>query len=87
MTLTYCYFAEEAALTWTPKPMKELYDTISKSNATSLMKKYLTPEVYEKYKDKKTSLGGTLAHCINSGIVCCKKSPIYLMTKWSARLA
>nr|ACP43446.1 arginine kinase [Paratapes undulatus] len=58
---------EEAALTWTPKPMKELYDTISKSNATSLMKKYLTPEVYEKYKDKKTSLGGTLAHCINSG--------------------
>ncbi|KAL4233585.1 Creatine kinase S-type [Mactra antiquata] len=57
----------EAALTWTPGDMKSLYETISKSNSQSLMKKFLTPEVFEKYKNKKTSLGGTLAHCINSG--------------------
>lgn len=57
----------EAALTWTPKPLSELYETISKSDSPSLMKKYLTKEVYEKYKNTKTSLGGTLAHCINSG--------------------
>ncbi|KAK3603321.1 hypothetical protein CHS0354_025927 [Potamilus streckersoni] len=33
----------------------------------SLLKKYLTKELYEKYKDTKTSLGGTLADCIRSG--------------------
>jgi hypothetical protein len=33
----------------------------------SLVQKYLTPEVYNKLKDKKTALGGTLAHCINTG--------------------
>ncbi|XP_045197746.1 arginine kinase-like isoform X2 [Mercenaria mercenaria] len=58
---------EEAKLTWTPKPTDELYNIISKSDSPSLMKKFLTQEVYDKLKDKKTSLGGTLAHCINSG--------------------
>nr|BAA33057.1 arginine kinase two-domain chain [Pseudocardium sachalinense] len=57
----------EAALTWTPKPLEELYNTVSKSNSGSLMKKFLTEKVYNKYKGVKTSLGGTLAHCINSG--------------------
>lgn len=58
---------EEAKLTWMPKPMPELWERISKSDSQSLMKKFLTPEVYAKLKDKKTSLNGTLAHCINSG--------------------
>ena len=57
----------EAALTWFPKPVEELWKRLSESNATSLLKQHLTPEVYAKLKDKKTSLGGTLAHCISSG--------------------
>jgi 23S rRNA maturation-related 3'-5' exoribonuclease YhaM len=35
--------------------------------AKSLVKKYLTPEVVEKYKDEKTAGDATLAHCIKSG--------------------
>lgn len=57
----------EAALTWTPGDMQQLYDTISKSESQSLMKVNLTKEVFNKYKDVKTKLNGTLAHCINSG--------------------
>ena len=49
------------------KPIDELWEKLSKSDSTSLLKQYLTPDVYAKLKDKKTSLGGTLAHCINSG--------------------
>jgi hypothetical protein len=33
----------------------------------SILKKCLTKEIYEQLKDKKTSLGGTLADCIRSG--------------------
>ena len=58
---------EEAKLTWFPKPVEELWKPLHESNATSLLKKHLTPEVYAKLKDKKTKLGGTLAHCISSG--------------------
>ncbi|XP_046345804.2 taurocyamine kinase-like [Haliotis rufescens] len=36
-------------------------------NCNSLLKKHLTKEVYDKIKEKKTSLGGTLADCIRSG--------------------
>ena len=35
----------------------------------SLLKKYLTPEVFELLKDRKTSTGVTLRDCINSGVV------------------
>ena len=34
----------------------------------SLLKKHLTKEIFEKVKDKKTALGGTLADCIRSGM-------------------
>ncbi|XP_041355015.1 taurocyamine kinase-like [Gigantopelta aegis] len=34
----------------------------------SLLKKHLTKEIFEKVKDKKTTLGGTLADCIRSGV-------------------
>lgn len=61
----------EAALTWFPKPVEELWKRLTETEegkkATSLLKQHLTPEVYAKLKDKKTSLGGTLAHCISSG--------------------
>ena len=34
----------------------------------SLAKKYVTPEVAEKFKGSKTKLEGTLAHCIKPGM-------------------
>jgi len=37
------------------------------SDCKSILKKCLTKEIYEQLKDKKTSLGGTLADCIRSG--------------------
>jgi len=58
---------EEAKLTWMPEPLGDLWDKLNKSDSQSLLKKHLTPALYEKLKDKKTKLGGTLAHCINSG--------------------
>ena len=58
---------QEAALTWMPKPLDELWTALDKSDSQSLLKKCLTPDVYNKLKNKKTKLGGTLAHCINSG--------------------
>jgi creatine kinase len=61
----------EAALTWSPKPLSELWDNLCKAKAdgktNSLLSQFLNEEVYNKLKDKKTALGGTLAHCINSG--------------------
>lgn len=45
----------------------ELYKMLREGQTNSLLKKYLTQEVFDELKDKKTSLGGTLAQCINSG--------------------
>ncbi|XP_069141300.1 taurocyamine kinase-like [Argopecten irradians] len=45
----------------------ELYKMLKEGQTNSLLKKYLTQEVFDELKDKKTSLGGTLAQCINSG--------------------
>ncbi|KAJ8315075.1 hypothetical protein KUTeg_007225 [Tegillarca granosa] len=39
----------------------------AKEGCHSLLKKYLTQEVYDELKDKKTGLGGTLLDCIRSG--------------------
>ncbi|XP_064598124.1 arginine kinase-like [Liolophura sinensis] len=48
-----------------PQLWKKLRAT---KESKSLMSKYLTPEIYEKLKDKKTKLGGTLTDCIRSGV-------------------
>lgn len=45
----------------------ELYKRVASSSSGSLMKKYLTPEVYNKLKNKVTAFGGTLGDCIRSG--------------------
>lgn len=45
----------------------QLWDKLNKGESKSLLKKHLTPELYEQLKDKKTSLGGTLGDCIRSG--------------------
>ena len=53
---------------WNSKPTDELWGSLSgQKDSKSLVKKHLTKDVYEKLKDKKTSLGGTLAQCISSG--------------------
>jgi hypothetical protein len=39
------------------------------SDCNSLLKKHLTPKLKEKLKHKKTKLGGTLIHIINSGLI------------------
>ncbi|KAL9967246.1 hypothetical protein ACROYT_G025431 [Oculina patagonica] len=44
------------------------------SGAKSLMAKYLTADVFEKLKDKKTSTGFTIARAVNSGVLNKQKS-------------
>lgn len=47
--------------------MADLEQLWSKLQHQSLLKKHLTPKLYEQLKTKKTTLGGTLADCIRSG--------------------
>lgn len=47
--------------------LSELWKRLSTSDSGSLMKKHLTPSVYNRLKDKVTNYGGTLADCIRSG--------------------
>jgi creatine kinase len=42
---------------------------LQKGETKSLLKKHLTPTVYNKLKDKTTNFGGTLADCIRSGCI------------------
>lgn len=47
--------------------MEELWKSLSNGESGSLLKKYLTPSVYNRLKSKITNYGGTLADCIRSG--------------------
>lgn len=47
--------------------LEELWTKLKNGESHSLLKKYLTEDVYKKLKDVKTKLGGTLADCIRSG--------------------
>lgn len=49
--------------------MDALYTKLkdAKEGCHSLLKKYLSQDVYDNLKDKKTGLGGTLLDCIRSG--------------------
>lgn len=47
--------------------LEDLWNRISKGDSPSLMKKHLTPERYNKYKNVMTSYGGTIGDCIRSG--------------------
>ena len=50
--------------------LPELWEKLhNASDCKSLLKKNLTEEVYNKYKDVKTPQGGTLKECIQSGTV------------------
>ncbi|XP_067676538.1 taurocyamine kinase-like [Haliotis asinina] len=62
--------AREKELTRNPADLNDLWTRLSQAptdTCKSLLKKHLTPERYEKLKDCKTKLGGTLADCIRSG--------------------
>ncbi|ESO89157.1 hypothetical protein LOTGIDRAFT_183151 [Lottia gigantea] len=49
--------------------METMFEKLSKAeDCKSLLKKHLSKEVFDKLKDKKTTLGGTLADCIRSGV-------------------
>merc|ERR1712150_336209 len=45
----------------------ELWEKLNKGESHSLLKKHLTPELFEKLKSRKTKLGGTIYDCIRSG--------------------
>ena len=47
--------------------LEELWKRLSTGDTHSLLKKHLTPTVYNKLKNVTTNFGGTLADCIRSG--------------------
>lgn len=49
------------------KKLEEGFKKLSSSNATSLLKKYLTKDVFDRLKNKKTSFCSTLLDCVQSG--------------------
>ena len=55
---------DQATLDKLEAGFKKLQDA---SDCKSLLKKYLTKEVFDKLKDKKTSMGATLLDVIQSG--------------------
>lgn len=48
------------------KEMEDAYQNFLKTDSNSLVKKYLTPEVFNKLKTKKTSYGMSLLDCVRS---------------------
>lgn len=50
------------------KKLEEGYNLLMNSDSPSLLKKYLTREIFDKLKKRKTSYGSTLLHVIQSGI-------------------
>lgn len=51
----------------TLKKLEDGFAKIQASDSKSLLKKYLTKEVFEALKNKKTSFGSTLLDCVQSG--------------------
>ncbi|VVC28422.1 ATP:guanido phosphotransferase, N-terminal,ATP:guanido phosphotransferase, catalytic [Cinara cedri] len=47
--------------------MESGWSALSSSDSKSLLKKYLTKEVFDQLKDKKTEFGSTLLDCVQSG--------------------
>lgn len=53
--------------TGTLEKLEAGFSKLQASDSKSLLKKYLTKEVFESLKNKKTSFGSTLLDCIQSG--------------------
>ena len=47
--------------------MEAGFAKLAASDSKSLLKKYLTREVFDQLKDKKTSFGSSLLDCVQSG--------------------
>lgn len=47
--------------------MEKGWCALSSSNSKSLLKKYLTKEVFDELKNKNTNFGSTLLDCVQSG--------------------
>lgn len=52
----------------TLEKLEQAFEKLQNSDSKSLLKKYLTADVFEDLKTKKTSYGSTLLDCIQSGI-------------------
>eukprot|EP01084_Bolivina_argentea_P274251 467394_1 len=51
------------------KKFQNLYETLENAtDSSSLLKKYLTSQIFDKLKNQKTEQGCTLQSCIQSGI-------------------
>ena len=48
--------------------LEAAYEKLQNSDSKSLLKKYLTGDVFDKLKTKQTSYGSTLLDCIQSGM-------------------
>ena len=57
--------ADQATIEKLEAGFKKLQDA---PNCKSLLKKYLTKEILEELKTKKTAMGATLLDCIQSGM-------------------
>ena len=51
----------------TAEKLQAGFEKLASSDSKSLVKKYLTKEIFDQLKDKKTGLGATLLDCIQSG--------------------
>lgn len=49
------------------KEAENLYEKFMKSDSTSYLKRYLTPDIFNRLKTKKTSFGSSLLDCCRSG--------------------
>lgn len=60
--INYSYSTEDKS-----SKLAKAFEKLMCCESDSMLKKYLTKEVYEKLKCETTSNGGTLLDCINSG--------------------
>lgn len=59
--------------------LEEGFQKLCASNSSSLLKKHLNKEIFDKLKNKKTSFGSTLLDCVQSG----KNYDINTISKYS----
>ena len=68
MYKNYCSQLEQQRKNEKMSDLEELWGKLKNAkDCKSILKQCLTQEIYDQLKDKKTSLGGTLADCIRSG--------------------
>lgn len=69
LTLSFSCCRKAAAMVdaGTMEKMEAGFAKLAASDSKSLLKKYLTREVFDALKNKKTSFGSTLLDCVQSG--------------------